>query len=255
MRNRDRDREAEEPSETEPHDEFLELCALSTSGDLTDEEQNQLQAHVALCSECRQALSEFEAAVNIGVPLLSSKLAATPTGGEVVAPARAASDRSDVPASDGGRTDETADAAPGVRVFAFAHRNSHRPTPVNWTYVWLPFAACVVLSVALATYTYRVGKNRPPETISTNSSPSANTDAEALEQQISDADHERQSLKVQLGARDKLIADLRHQIEEQSSSLVQIKTAEANLEQSVATDEAEKQRFAEERASFADKLD
>jgi hypothetical protein len=119
----------------------------------------------------------------------------------------------------------------------------------------LPFAACVVLSVALATYTYRVGKGRHPEIISTNSFPGVNTDEEVLEQKISDADHERQSLKAQLGARDKLIADLRHQIEEQSSSLVQMKSAEANLEQSVATDEADKQRVAEERASFAPKLD
>ncbi|MGB9070786.1 MAG: anti-sigma factor [Candidatus Acidiferrales bacterium] len=62
-------------------------------------------------------------------------------------------------------------------------------------------------------------------------------------------------MKAQLGARDKLITDLRHQIDEQSSSLVQMKTDEANLEQSVATDEAEKQRVAQERASFAEKLD
>ena len=232
------------------------MCALSTTGDLTDEEQHTLQAHVARCSECRQALKEFEAAVNVGVPLLVSKLAATPTGEfEFGDPARASSARSDVTALDGVRTDETADTAAGTRVFAFAHRNSHRSTPVNWTYVWLPFAACVVLSVALATYTYRVGKSHPPEIISTNSPPRANTVTEHLEQQISDADHERQSLKAQLGARDKSIADLRRQIEEQSSSLVQMKTAEANLEQSVATDEAEKLRVAQERASFAQKLD
>src|SRR5580658_6459620 len=251
MRNRGRGREAEAPSQPEPHDEFLELCALATSGDLTDEEQHALQAHVAQCPACRQALKEFEAAVNVGVPLLSSMLAATPTGeSEFGAVVRPASTRAGVPASGGVRMDETADRAASTRVFAFAHRNGRRPTPVNWAYVWLPFAACVVLGTALAAYTYRVGRSRPPEILSTNSSPRANTDADSLEQQMSDADHERQSLKAQLGARDKLIADLRHQIEEQSASLVQMKTAEANLEQSVATDEAEKLRVAQERASF-----
>jgi Anti-sigma-K factor rskA/Putative zinc-finger len=256
MRNRDRDRESEEPSGREPHDEFLELCALSTSGDLTEREQNTLQAHVAQCPECRQALTEFEAAVNIGVPLLSSKLATAPTGEfEFGDPARAPSARSGVPVSAEVRTDETTEAARGARVFAFAHRNGHRPTPVNWTYVWLPFAACVVLSAALATYTYRAGKSRPAEIVSTNFSASPGASSEALEQQISDVDRERQSLSAQLAARDKLIADLRHQIEEQSSSLVQMKTAEANLERSAATDEAENQRVAEERASLNQKLD
>ena len=57
-----------------PHDEFLELCAVSTSGDLTEEEQSKLQEHLAGCSDCRRALKEFQAAVDLGVPLLASKL-------------------------------------------------------------------------------------------------------------------------------------------------------------------------------------
>ena len=50
------EREAGEWSEMGPHEEFLELCAVSTSGDLTEEEQNKLKAHLAGCAECRQAL-------------------------------------------------------------------------------------------------------------------------------------------------------------------------------------------------------
>jgi hypothetical protein len=68
---------AGERSEIEPHEEFLELGAVSTSGDLTEEEQKDLQAHLARCAECRQALREFEAAADIGVPFLSSKLSVT----------------------------------------------------------------------------------------------------------------------------------------------------------------------------------
>ena len=62
----------------EPHDEFLELCAVSTSGELSDEEQTKLDAHLAGCVECRQALQEFEAAVDVGVPFLASRLSAEP---------------------------------------------------------------------------------------------------------------------------------------------------------------------------------
>ena len=56
----------------QPHDEFIELCALSTLGDLTENEQRRLRAHLAYCAECRQALQEFEAAVDVGIRNLRS---------------------------------------------------------------------------------------------------------------------------------------------------------------------------------------
>lgn len=256
MGNSDRDREAEKWSEMEPHDEFLEMCALSTSGDLTEKEQEKLQAHIAQCAECRQALKEFEATVDVGVPLLSSKLAGAPTAqSEIGDAAQLEAVPSNMPVSDGGQAEEHVPGGSGARTFAFAHRNGHRPTRVNWNYVWLPFAACVLLGLALATYTYRVGRSRHPEVISTDSSINASAGTEALEQQISDADHGRQVLRAQLGERDKVIADLRHEIDQQSSSLNQMKAAQASLEQSIETDEAEKQRVAEERTGLAQKLD
>ena len=225
----------------EPHDKFFELCALSTSGDLNDEEQRELHAHLSGCPECRQALKEFEAAVDIGVPFLSSKLAGAPT--EHVSPA-------------GERQIESRNSSDyGARAFAFAYRNVDRPTRVNWNYLWLPFAACILLSLTLATYTYRAGRSRHPEVISQGSPTDTSTGMEALEQQVSDAGHQRQVLKTQLAERDKVIAGLRHEIEQQSSSLEQMKTAQASLEQSIQNDETEKQRIAEERASLAQKLE
>src|ERR1700685_2131051 len=63
----------------QPHDEFLELCAVSTSGELSEREKRKLEAHLAGCAECRQALQEFEATVDMGVPFLASKLSAGPS--------------------------------------------------------------------------------------------------------------------------------------------------------------------------------
>lgn len=240
----------------EPHDEFLELCALSTSGDLTEEEQKDLRAHLSRCGECRQALAEFEAAVDVGVPLLSCKLAGASTEQSESGPAaRGEAVTLRVSASDGTTAEANTPGDPGKRAFAFAHRNGPRPTRVNWNYVWLPFAACVLLSVALATYTYRVGRSRHLPAVSGDSSTKTSVGTEALEQRISDADHERQVLRVQLGYRDQVIADLRRQVDQQSSSLEQMKTAQTNLEQSIQTDETDKQRVADERTGLAQKLD
>jgi hypothetical protein len=234
-----------------PHEEFLELCAVSTSGDLTEEEQKKLHAHLAGCAECRQALSEFEAAVDVGVPLLSSKLSA-------VASEEAALPQSDLvgPVLLNVAAKETGQAEAGQekRGFAFAQRNGHRRTQLNWNLVWLPFAACVLLTIALGIYSYRMGRSRNREVVRVISN-SSDPRVGALEQQISDAGHERETLKAQLGERDRVIADLRRHIEEQSASLTGMKAAQTNLEQSLQNDEAEKQRVAVERASFAQKFD
>jgi hypothetical protein len=237
----------------EQHDEFLELCALSTSGDLTEEENRSLQAHLTDCPACREALEEFEAAADVGMPLLSSKL-----GGEVaeeseiprVTPIGKAS-----PAATSSDGEENPSNYPEKRSFAFAHRKGHRAT-VNWRYVWVPFAACVLLSMVLATYTYRVGKRNGHLQVLSEVAPVRSVaDGETLEEQISDIDHERQKLQSQLGERDKAIAELGHEIKQQSASLEQMKTDQAKLEQSYEADETDKQRGAEERASLAQKLD
>ena len=61
-------------SDLRPHEEFLELCAISTTGELSEEEEKRLRDHVEQCAECRQALKEFETVADVGVPLLSSRL-------------------------------------------------------------------------------------------------------------------------------------------------------------------------------------
>jgi cytidine deaminase len=61
MANNPEERKGPERSDMGPHEEFLELCAVSTSGDLTEEEQKKLKEHLSECGECRQALREFEA--------------------------------------------------------------------------------------------------------------------------------------------------------------------------------------------------
>ena len=57
---------------TEPHDEFLELCAASTSGQLTEAEHKRLQEHLATCQSCRRALKQFEAVVDQAIPAIGA---------------------------------------------------------------------------------------------------------------------------------------------------------------------------------------
>jgi DNA repair exonuclease SbcCD ATPase subunit len=244
----------------ESHDEFIELCAVSTSGELTAQEKRKLDAHLAECAECRQALHEFEAAVDMGVPFLASKLSAGPSS-DFSEPlvlhesdsARTASLDSPAPWQTEANDERIAtDAAP--RGFAFAQRNGHGRTQINWNYVWLPFAACILLTLALGIFAYRIGKGRRVEVTQTISHP-ADTQTEALEQQMSDAGHEREGLRLQLAQRDKVIFDLRHEIQMQSASLDEMKSAQADLEKSIRNEEGEKQQSAQDRGTLVQKLD
>jgi hypothetical protein len=55
------------------HEAFLELCALSTTGELTVEEWARLNAHLAQCEECRHAKQEYEHVVGTTIPALAAE--------------------------------------------------------------------------------------------------------------------------------------------------------------------------------------
>ena len=243
-----------------PHDEFLELCAVSTSGELSEQEKTKLETHLAGCAECRQALQEFEAAVDVGVPFLASKLSPV-LSVDSSEPFTSRQSRSEPAVSLGptatSRTHATeAGVASDVvqRGFAFAQRNGYGHTKVNWNFVWLPFAASILLTVALGIYSYRMGRSRSVEvTQKTPSTP--DTQIEALEQQMSDSGHERNDLRTELAQRDRVISDLRRQVQMQSASLDEMKSAQADLEKSLGNNEAEKQQGAQDRSALLEKLD
>jgi len=59
-------------SQNGPHDEFLELCAASTSGELTDDEKKRLQEHLAVCASCQEVLRQYESIVGDVIPAIAA---------------------------------------------------------------------------------------------------------------------------------------------------------------------------------------
>jgi anti-sigma factor RsiW len=221
------------------HDEFLELCAVSTSGDLSREEQVRLEKHLAGCCECRQALREFEAVADIGVHMLIPELFKAPQEKLSLIPNKAAmKDRGPL-----------AERAQGTG-FVFTQRNGHCHAPLNWNHGWLSLAATILLLFALGTYAYRIGKERDLEAARSR----ADARVEAFKQRMSDVDHERQVLKGQLAEREQAISGLQHEIALQSSALTEMKTSQTKMEQSIEADEAAKRRVAEDNANIAQQL-
>jgi hypothetical protein len=240
-------------SDMRPHEQFLELCAVSTTGELSEDELATLKQHLAICAECRQVLSEFETAASVGAPLLSSALVVD--GADELGPAHEEADMRGSVVSDH-LPSASAETVPFPRDngFIIARRDGNHNSRVNWNYVWLPFAAAILLTAALAIYSYQAGTRQSPQ-VAQKTNAGAQTNIDALEQRLSDAGHEREVLRAQLADRDKTIRELQRRIDDESVALDQEKNTQANLEHSLQDALDQKQQLAQQQASTSQNLD
>ena len=209
-----------------PHEEFLELCAAATAGELTTDEQAKLDAHLAACPDCRQAMSEYEVASQQGAAALASELApeeAATDGRWSVEQAEEAFfkrlNKEQKGAYAGRSRDDQDDGAKRGQRFTY------RPSQIRWREVWMPFAAAVLLALALGITAYRTGVKRATDVVRTTPELPRNSPA-SLEEEVSDAGHERVQLIGKLAEEDKIIADLRRQLSEQLREVNALKAAD-----------------------------
>jgi len=243
-------------SQTGPHDEFLELCAVSTSGELTEEEQRRLQEHLAVCPSCREALRQYESVVDRAMPAIAAADEPENVGhdhswsqarAEKVLFHRIAREEKQR-AHSVGKPNDSPD---------LPHRILPVSTESTWRHVWMLYAVGILLFVALSFFAYRVGMRRgtdiakvaPPR-------PSAQVPAQAsLEEQLSDAGHEREVARAEIAHRDRMIADLRRQLDRQSVEINDMKTAQTRLANDLRADDASRQDLTQQRTELAQKLD
>ena len=213
------------------HEEFLELCAAATAGELSADEQARLDAHLAACPECRLAKNEYETARRAALTALAQDPALM----------RGAEDDSwsveDAEKRLFGRLDrEQKQAQSAASEHGSAgelkpgRRFTYRPTQIHWREVWMTFAAAVLLALALGITLYRTGVNRGTE-VAQSIPAAAKESADSLEEQASDAGHERAKLEAKLAENTKVIDDLKRQLSEQAkvvNSLKSVGTAPAN---------------------------
>ena len=206
----------------DPHEEFLELCAAATAGELSAVEQAKLTAHLAVCPECRQAMKDYESIATTGVPVLSSELARADEGVDESWSVADAEKRffknleREHPSVGGTKSDGTSPQHVGQRY-------TYRPSQIRWKEVWMPFAAAVLLAVALGVVLYKTGLRRGTDSARAISTP---VDAHAAPAfQAGDTSREREQLEANVAERDKAIEELKLQISEQRKALVALQSA------------------------------
>ena len=246
-------------SQSGPHDEFLELCAASTTGELSDDEQKQLQQHLAVCASCREALRQYESIVSHVIPAIaaseSPENAPTTTGdwsqekAEKALFERLAREEED-------RADRT-ERRNGSSYFP--HRILPFSSESTWRNVWMLYAAGILLFVAIGFFAYRVGVRRATETVKAPSPQPVQQEQgpvqASLEEQLSDAGHDREITRTEIAQRDKMITDLRRQLARQSAEIEELKAAESRLASNLRAGDATKQDLSEQKAALAQKLE
>jgi hypothetical protein len=241
-------------SHTEPHDEFLELCAVSTSGQLSQEEQEKLQEHLAVCSVCRQAIKQYESLIAHAIPALAADgvredLAPGPSWSQQRAEAalfdRIAQEENPGKAAQGKTGVAIPDAARQVVPFA---------GEATWRQVWTLYAAGVLLAVSLGVGLYQVGVRHGVDTakLVVPLNPQKQT---SLEAQVSDAAHEREIVLAQVSEREREIVDLRKQLARQLVEIGGMKETQDRLAADVRNKDAGTQKLVQQQAELKQQLD
>ena len=243
-------------SRIEPHDEFLELCAVSTSGQLSEEDQRRLQEHLVVCSSCREALQQYEAIIRHAIPAIAAE-EETPENLE-------AGPRWSEKQAESALFERIAreEGKPGIErngPIQIRHQNSARrvlspASAAAWRSVWALYAAGILLFVALGFCAYQVGIRRGTNSAKVTAPPPDTQSQISLEEKLSDASHEREVARAQVGQRDAQIADLRRQLEQQSAKMDQMKATQEQSETAVRSADAGRQELIQQRTEAEQKF-
>ena len=242
-----------------PHDEFLKLCALSTAGQLSEEERNRLEDHLAVCSDCRQVLREYESVVEDAIPAIGAEQATGVDSGPGWSQSKAEKAFFERLSGKGEYQSAATGEKNGVPA---AFRRVLPTTPEStWRHVWTLYAAGILLFITLCLSTYWVGVQHGTDVAKSVPSappPQTNPQAESatfLEEQLSDAAHEREIARFKVVERDKAIAELRRQLQQQSAEISRMKEAGDRLQATLQSDQTGKQDFTQQQTEVSKKLE
>jgi hypothetical protein len=230
--------------QADPHREFQELCALSTTGELTAEECTRLTEHLIHCESCREAKHEYESLIATTIPALGAESAENEDDED--APGRWSLAEAEATLMETLRREP---APPTAR--PITHPLS-RLAPPRWKHA-LRFAAAAVILTACSFLGYRIGVLRGHGSaaavssagpiaprVESRPSPSLTAAATAREEKTAWADGQAAALRKQASVDQGKIASLNDRLNQ--------------VERELADRSADLDRSLEERADLNRKL-
>ena len=123
----------------------------------------------------------------------------------------------------------------------------------TWHNIWTLCAAGILLLIALGISTFQVGTHRGVNT-AVIAPLARQNNLVAREQQVSDAGHEREVSRAQMAQWDRIIADLRHRLSQQSAGINSMKLSQIQLEADLKNGQAGRQELLQQRLELTQGL-
>jgi hypothetical protein len=219
-----------------------------------------LREHLSICASCRKALRQYEAIVSDVIPAIAAD-----EEPQHAQPAETRSEEQQDQAEKAllvrlGGEEKHAHAETGKRngssIFSARLPFSSEST---WRNVWMLYAAGILVFCALSFFAYRIGtrrgtdltRARQPQLTKQEPSPAQ----ASLEEQMSDAGHDRAVANSEIAQRDKMIEDLRRRLAQQSAEINEMKAAQNRLERSLRAGDATRQDLSRQKAELAQKIE
>ena len=230
------------------HQEYLEMCALCVSGDISDEQLRKLDDHMEGCLDCRRALNELRVIESIGMAALSPGLTRESLAGDIKPVTKRTARRLLARIEDRihtSRVGSEADAPlAGVRFIA---RNPHRvngqasgfsraafvvesraKNALILSRTLLPYAAALLLTAVLSIYSYHEGARRVAD-VSTGKLAEIRTRADSLEAKIAELSRDRDYVNAKLQGSDNSIGVLKEKIKLQLNEIASLEDQKKEL--------------------------
>jgi hypothetical protein len=240
------------------HEEFRALSAISTSGCLSEEEQRRLEAHLAVCAECREIARAYETVAGVAIPSLVSEfpeqVECVPPGWSAEATKRELFRRLEL------RGEQVPDHDPFASSAVPRTTRDHvgrrqRDIWARVTQSYLPYAAGVAVVLAAGAVGYRMGGRQPETTPAHGTQPLAQSQIELARPEIASALKERDLLRAQLEERDHAIGNLNGKVGRQVAEVQELKGADQDLRESLQTAQSQSTQTASERDELSRKLE
>jgi DNA repair exonuclease SbcCD ATPase subunit len=224
---------------------------FETSGQLPEVERRSLEAHLSGCHECRRAMRQFSALVESVIPTIASEYLQeeeiTPDGSSLHNGALADLLRQLAREDRSVGKDQKGQHASSAMILPFASSDTGR-------HIWTLYAASILLFVSLGVLVYRLGVFQAARKVSRATRTEQFT-LRAMQERLSDAEHEYEAARIQLSERNGLIADLRHSLKRQAEEMSHLKLEQQQLEGRLRDEESDKRSLLQERSELAQKND
>jgi hypothetical protein len=237
------------------HDEFRQLCAVATSGCLTDEERIRLEAHLAQCRECRTALHEYDYVARVGIPGLADDfpvaLSDDPENWSEETAREEFFERLDLVSE---RDFPGRDPHYGLGVRRIELKSPEGKARISPARLALPYAAAIVLAASMGWLGHRLGTKRAanvPVVVVQTPTPNGGPTVDP----VAAFSKERESLSAQVEERNRTIARLSDRVVRQTAEVEKLLQEQQKLSDSLQKAQTERDQKVSERDALARSLE